>query len=252
VSVRASGDSLWDRLGWRQLLNDRALVYSLAAVLVLAGLIAGLWVHLAVGENAFAKVPRSATERDVVLYGDLVARQPKTPENWRNYVHALIVARRLDDAKTAIARGLKATKQNPAVELEQAYLLAAEGDTEQAIQTAQDAGKREDARLLAESKKLAAQGIEVSVQQLDTTTRTEAWTLAGQLQSRLGQWEAAIKSFDRALQSDPNLVDVLLARGTAHLEAHHPKRARKDLERVLVLDPSNAAATSQLDRLADQ
>jgi tetratricopeptide (TPR) repeat protein len=241
----------WD---WRRLINDRdrTIVYGAAAAIALSGLVAGLWVHLAFGENVFAQAPRTVIDRDIAVYRDLVAKQPSKAEYWQMYAHALIRAGLLDTAGRVIANGMTETHNEPAVQLEKAYLLIAQGRTEDAIAMAREVGKREDARLASQRTRLARRGVQLPLQRLNTKTRTEAWTLAGQLHSELGEWDGAIECFGKALQYDPNLVDVLLGRGIAHLQAGHPKLAEQDLRRALVLDPSNPAATAGLERLASQ
>jgi tetratricopeptide (TPR) repeat protein len=70
-------------------------------------------------------------------------------------------------------------------------------------------------------------------------TLVEAYVEYGKLVRGLGDREAGVDSFSRALQLAPDHRDALLHRGTARLEINDPAGAVEDLTRVLSLGPDD-------------
>jgi tetratricopeptide (TPR) repeat protein len=61
--------------------------------------------------------------------------------------------------------------------------------------------------------------------------------------SDAAEYERAVADFDRALASDPNLVQALYDRGLLYWrELAEPRRADQDLTRVIELEPGRADA----------
>lgn len=57
-----------------------------------------------------------------------------------------------------------------------------------------------------------------------------------------GNYQAALKDFDRALKKNPDAVQSLINRGAVFLEQGNPKQALKDLNRALQLNAGNTEA----------
>ena len=56
------------------------------------------------------------------------------------------------------------------------------------------------------------------------------------------RWQDALKSFDRAIRLDPQLVKAYVKRGNAYDELGQPERAIEDYNEAIRLDPQYAEA----------
>ncbi len=81
--------------------------------------------------------------------------------------------------------------------------------------------------------------------------QAEAHLLAGRIHLRGGRASDAIDAFKISLWSDET-VEAHLALAEAYLEAKDLSAARAEAQRVLALDPSSAAGTRLLERIANQ
>lgn len=70
----------------------------------------------------------------------------------------------------------------------------------------------------------------------------EAFTNLGLVLAKLGDEEAALKTYSSALRLDEKLVTVLSNRGTLYLKLHRYDDAIRDFSSVLTQEPSNADA----------
>jgi tetratricopeptide (TPR) repeat protein len=86
----------------------------------------------------------------------------------------------------------------------------------------------------------------------------DAGVLLAATLAELDNFEEAIRTADRVIESDPENLSALVTRARATLAAHLPQRALEDSERVLALDPKNvtghvakAGALIELGRVDD-
>ncbi|XP_030051187.1 FK506-binding protein-like [Microcaecilia unicolor] len=71
-------------------------------------------------------------------------------------------------------------------------------------------------------------------------------------QLRLGQYENAARSCDKALEREPRAIKALYRRAVAHAALNELEKAGVDLQEVLRLEPGNAAARQELRRLTEK
>jgi tetratricopeptide (TPR) repeat protein len=211
-------------------------------------LLSGALYLIGFQRNVGLQTPRTALERDIVQFRSDVQDKPTDPVGWVGLARSLRRAGRLDSANEAVKRGLAATKDAPALQVEQARLLLLSGEREKARTLAKKAAELEDDRLRGESSRLAAKRIDVGAQRLDQGTRIEAYSLVAEIEASQSRWREAIAAYSAVLQSDPNLIDVLVARGDAYLAAGDMKRAAADFSAALRFDARNRPALQGLRR----
>ncbi len=103
-----------------------------------------------------------------------------------------------------------------------------------------------------QSHQAARHYLELSLREHDNP---RTWILLGQLENRLGHREAARRSFERALEANPNSPDALYLLGLAWLREDEAERALDYLARAEVLvpdDPRVAASQERARRLLDR
>jgi tetratricopeptide (TPR) repeat protein len=227
--------------------------YYVAGIVIAVAAILALLYYLTVYLNAFGeRPPRTSVERDVARYESIVAQEPKSATAWRAYSAALRIGDRPDQALKVVERGLEKTRNAPVLRVERAYVFAALGRKSEAIELAISARKAEEKRLLAEQHRLIKLGIDQELTEFDQRPRIEALILIGSLEAEREEYKLAIEAYTDALVSDPNLTDVMVARGYAHLEQGECSAAESDFKRALAIDSSNAGAIAGLSRAQGQ
>jgi tetratricopeptide (TPR) repeat protein len=78
--------------------------------------------------------------------------------------------------------------------------------------------------------------------------RADAWFFLGRTREYLGESEAAIEAFERAVDRDPRHHDAALALATALLATGRIEPARDALAGILEQDPDHAGALAELGR----
>ncbi len=162
-------------------------------------------------------------------------RDPKDVEAWTGLVRSLIVAGKLSSAEDIVQKGREATEDAPALMLEQARILSVRGKLGEATRLAREAAAREDALLGNRAAELARKRIEVLPRSLDQRTRIEAYTLIAELESQRGRWARAAIAYGKVLESDPNLLDTLIARGDAYAKLGKTVLAAEDYRAALAV-----------------
>ncbi len=64
----------------------------------------------------------------------------------------------------------------------------------------------------------------------------EGFTLEAEVMQKLNQWDASIKSLNKAIELDPEDGRLYNLRGYAHLNKDKPEEAHSDLEKAIALD----------------
>jgi len=86
-----------------------------------------------------------------------------------------------------------------------------------------------------------------------TMRNADAWfAKALDCESAAGERGEAINAYDRALQADPQRIDVLLNCGTLYYEDGNLQKARECFERAIALDSSNTLAHFNLGSVLDE
>lgn len=195
-----------------------------------------------------AQPPHTYFEREAAMTKLAVEQSPDDAAAWQSYITVLIVAEDYDTAATEIDRAMEATDGDSRIMLTQARLLAAQGETEAAIEQAKKAQVAEEERIIAYVTQLAQEkNIVVQPDTVDQTTRIETLTFQGVLNTKLERWDEALAAYSAALESNPNLLDVLTSRGYVYLELGKPEEAVADFESALRFDAENELAKKGID-----
>ncbi len=64
----------------------------------------------------------------------------------------------------------------------------------------------------------------------------EGYTLEGEVMQKLHQWSSSIRSFDDALERDPENARLYNLRGYSHLNSDDPEKAKEDFDRAILLE----------------
>jgi len=92
----------------------------------------------------------------------------------------------------------------------------------------------------------------VAVQAYDTSLEKHptaaVYVAVGRLSGKAGQFEQAIRSYERALELDPDYVEALNLLGLTWLRLDEPERAELPLERAVALVPASEPLRASLER----
>ncbi|MDH4140590.1 MAG: tetratricopeptide repeat protein [Coriobacteriia bacterium] len=195
--------------------------------------------------------PRTYVERDLQRLETMVEEKPQVEQVWRDYLRALIVAGQYSKAHRVVEEGRSVLASATAiVDVEEARLLNSEGNPDEAMAIL-DAAIESQANLLDEQiAELAARSIRASRASLPGgDTLVDAHILRAQILSTLGRWDEATEAYTEALDLDPVMADVLVARGYAYVESGQADKARKDFERALEFIPGLETAAAGLKEI---
>lgn len=70
---------------------------------------------------------------------------------------------------------------------------------------------------------------------------SEGYTLEAEVMQKLNQWDASIKSFNRAIELEDDNARLYNMRGYSYMSNDEPEKARVDFERAIALDDLSAA-----------
>lgn len=229
--------------------EDPVRRYLIAGIIVTVGLILGLVGYLVIYQDAFGdRAPRTSVERDIARYEAIVKDRPESADAWRAYSAALRAAGEPGRALDVVERGLRSTANAPVLQVERAYVLAALGKKSEALDAALKARDAEEKRIVEQMAAQAKKGIDPELMAMDQRARIEALVLIGSLRAEREEYAKAVSAYTAALESNPQLADVLAARGHAYLRSGDEAKARADFERALELDSANRSAIEGLRR----
>lgn len=219
-------------------------VFSIV-VLILVGVI----YALITARNIESAPPRTMAERQLRTVKAALVQNSANEELWGDYVFALVESGQYSVAERAIADADKALKGRKAeVTVEEARLAWRRGDLKAALKLADKAlaqGKKErDAKVKEYEKK----GVR---QEPPPGARLEALLILGEIYEQQKDWDRLVKAYSEALELDPTMSDVLLARGEAYAELGNTKAAKADFEQALTFIPDwepARAALAELER----
>lgn len=220
----------------------------IALVLVIAflALVVGVLATGVISPSA----PRTLAEKEVAVTAAAVTRGSTDPEEWGDYIAALISTGQYTRARGVIRDGRAIIDDSATAEfgLAEARLLSARGDHAEAIEVADAAMQQirdvHDA-VLAEGGQAARQA---RLSGLDPNY----WALVlikAYAFRQLAEWGSAIEQFDAYLDNSPTAADILIDRGLARFESGDKAGAEEDLRAALRFVPDNEEALDGLERI---
>jgi len=195
--------------------------------------------------------PRTYVERDLQRLEAVVEAKPQLEEAWRDYLRALVASGQYSKAHRVVEEGRAVLASEAAVvDVEEARLLYAEGNPDEAI-TVLDAAIESQAKVLDERiAEIGARGIRATRTSIEgSDVLIDAYILRAQVMSAQGRWQEAAEAYTEALDMSPAMADVMTARGFVYVELGETDKAEKDFTRALEFDPELEAAKAGLKEI---
>ena len=118
---------------------------------------------------------------------------------------------------------------------------------EKADELAADAVRQADERKKAKARSKAEQAYNIGDEEIRAAPRElqpsnyQAWNYVGYTNRKLGNYDAALAAYDRALKLKPDYAEAIEYRGHAYLGTQSPGRSERGLPRVVCRQPQLAA-----------
>ena len=194
--------------------------------------------------------PRTLAEKELTTGAEAIRQGSTDPAVWGTYIAALVNAGQYSRAGNVIedARASIDDSGTAEIPIGEARLRTAQGDYEQAIESADEAMEVLDADLEA---RLAAGGL--IRQRAEISGHHENYYVAVLLKAyafvALGEWEQAIENFDVYIERNPGAADILVDRGNAKVEIDDVAGAEADFRQALRFIPGSEEALAGLERI---
>ena len=233
----------------RTVVDDRLtrLLVGVVAALLIAVLAAmGIVVYYAVNPPS---APRTAVEDAVFSARERVEREPGDEDAWAEYVRVLLLTGELSRAEDALRDAEAALGEEAGIlSLGEARILAARGDESGALVVLEDHLVELFEQREAYIEEVDAQGIVTTTSPFDDDIVAAA-VLQGDLLVEAGDMDGAAEAYTIALDINPTMADIFVARGDVHAGAGRLEEARADYESALVLIPDYPAAVAGIGEL---
>jgi Tfp pilus assembly protein PilF len=182
-----------------------------------------------------------------------IARDPHYPAPRILLGASLLAGGDVQGARQQLERAVELDPQQPLAQAELAKIDDALGDRMAAVEHWRLAAKL-DARNPEYAYRLGDDYLEVSREVFAKLVKghphsARAWQIRGQTYAMSGKFEAARKSFERALAADPSLPGTHLALAEIKLHDGDRAAARDEVTKELAIAPGNRAAIALKQRL---
>ncbi|MRS11763.1 MAG: hypothetical protein EG823_01665 [Actinobacteria bacterium] len=233
VSAEASSQ----QIKWMQI-----AIFVMVA-LVLAAVIWALYTVAAINRAG----PRSALERELRAKQAIVETYPDSPVAWADYITLQAQAGRIAAARRTVdeADAVFGKRVGP-VATASARIAFIAGDYEDARDGVEEALSIVDAEIEAEKIRNAEKAVLANP---DMSTKIDALILQAEILEQLGDFEGVVNSYAGALELDPTMADVLVARALALEKLGRIDEALADVQAALVFIPDYEPALQVLERL---
>ncbi len=188
--------------------------------------------------------PRTAIEREVVVWETAVVERPGDAQAWGQLAYAYAAAERWGDALDTVDRGIKTTDQKALVVVEADILRFAGRYTE--ARAAYDRAETEIKNLVARVKE-EQQKKGVYVEQTDQSL-TGVFYGRALTRYELGDLDGAIEDVKKAIALAPEQASMSVTLGEYYLEAGEKQKAREMFTAALKYIPDYQEALDGLQR----
>lgn len=227
-------DPVVRKLGWVSL----GLV-----ILYLAGVASLLFLGM-LGRNV---LPRTITERNVVVAKQAYDSGQPTAQEVLDYVSALVEAGRYSTAQSVIDSTIKTVNQRPNGEITfaQAGLLLAKGEYKNAITAATEAQKIMKSGYASQVRKGGAAGAAAAL----PAYYSGADLVMARSYERMGDSKQAVAHYDEYLKAAPTDSSVLVARANQRIKLGDTAGAKADFQTALKYIPNYPEALDGLKKM---
>lgn len=223
-----------------------ARLLMMAIAVVVTGILVSIGVLAWVATHT-TDAPRTATERQLLVLGRLVDKGSKEPRIWGDYLAALIDSGQYAAAGQTVSRARKATGDDPVVLVQEARLYRETGRQKEALSTIDLAITR--ARDKAEKAAEALRKKGVKPQPAKNEEVILASIIKAEIFEQMLRWPDAKKAYDIALDEDPLMADVLVARGGVFRALKDDAKAKADYDAALRVVPDYEPALKGIEGL---
>ncbi|MDZ4655853.1 MAG: tetratricopeptide repeat protein [Coriobacteriia bacterium] len=218
------------------------VVVLVALVLVLTAVAYVVYTSVVVG-----RAPRTITEKQIATLDAAFKATPNDPQVVADYMRELIIAERYSKARSVMNTYRAGETADAAiVSIEEARLLQATGDSEEALDVADRAFDEAKAEKQAKIDAQAKKGISAP---FSSTAIVEATLMKAEILQSLDRIEDAVEAIEVALEELPTMADVLVWRGDLEASLGRTDDARADYEKALTMIPDYQPALDGLSAL---
>ena len=219
----------------------------LIAVLVTLVFVLTAVVYMVYTGVLTGQAPRTLAEKQIATLDRSFKANPGDPQVVADYMRALVSVERYTKARSVLNTYRSGEASSAAVvTIEEARLLAAQGDDTGALEVADTALDQARAEKEAKIKEFASKGINAP---FSSDEIVSALIMKAQVLETLGRPAEAIGALDAALEELPTMADVLVWRGELHASAGDTASARADFEKALDMIPDFEPALDGLNGL---
>ncbi|MDO9556437.1 MAG: tetratricopeptide repeat protein [Coriobacteriia bacterium] len=219
----------------------------LVAVLVTLVLVLTAVVYMVYTGVLTAQAPRTLAEKQTAMLDQAFKATPDDPVIVADYMRALIAVERYANARSVLKTYRSGeTAAAAVVTVEEARLLDATGDSEEALKvldTAADEARAQKESIIQGQLK---RGITAPV---SAPVLVDALLLKVEILQRDERLEEALSALDEALEEQPTMADVFSWRGDINASLGRVDEARADYEKALGMIPDYQPALDGLSAL---
>jgi tetratricopeptide (TPR) repeat protein len=188
------------------------------------------------------RAPRTLQERNLAAAQAAVNDSPDDATSWLLFAYAQAETGRFSAAEDAVERG-KALSDTAAFAIAYAYIAEAQGETDEAIDRYESAKQQAIADAEAQAAELAEVGVSYDTVNTDLA---DAAIAKARLLAGLDRRQEALAEYDVAIETNPQMADILVERGDLRYSLGDTEGARADYTEALRFMPDMPEALAGL------
>ena len=188
------------------------------------------------------RAPRTLQERNLAVAQAAVNDSPDDATSWLLFAYAQAETGRFSAAEDAVERG-RALNDTAAFAIAYAYIAEAQGETDEAIDRYESAKQQAIADAEARAAELAEVGVSYDTINTDLA---DAAIAKARLLAGVDRQQEALAEYDVAIETNPQMADILVERGDLRYSLGDTEGARADYTEALRFMPDMPEALAGL------